>query len=131
LSGFDLAGKRVLLPRAAVARDLLPRALRERGACVDVLEAYRTIVPESAGRQAAQIFGGPHKPDWITFTSSSTVQNFAQVAGVKALEGVSVASIGPVTTATAKKLGVTVTVEASPFTTDGLVAGILKGVTLT
>jgi uroporphyrinogen III methyltransferase / synthase len=124
LSGFDLAGKQVLLPRAAVARDLLPRALRERGACVDVVEAYRTIVPESAARHAAQIFGSPHKPDWITFTSSSTVQNFVQAAGATALEGVRVASIGPVTTATAKKLGVIVTIEATPYTTDGLVAGI-------
>ncbi len=126
LSEFDLAGKRVLLPRAAVARDVLPRTLRERGACVDVVEAYRTMVPESAATQAAQIFGGSRKPDWITFTSSSTVQNFVQAAGVKALEGVKVASIGPVTTATAKKLGLAVTVEASPYTTDGLVAGIVK-----
>ena len=129
LAKLDLAGKRVLLPRAAVARDLLPCALRERGACVDVVEAYRTVIPESAARQAEQVFGGSRKPDWITFTSSSTVQNFVQAAGVKALEGVKVASIGPVTTATAKKLGVMVTVEASPFTTDGLVAGIVKGVT--
>ena len=127
LSKFDLAGKRVLLPRAAVARDVLPRTLRDRGACVDVVEAYRTVVPESAVRQAEQIFGGSHKPDWITFTSSSTVQNFVQVAGAKVLEGVNVASIGPVTTATAKKLGVSVTIEASPYTTDGLVAAIVKG----
>ncbi len=126
LSKFDLTGKRVLLPRAAVARDLLPRALRERGACVDVVEAYRTIVPESAARHAAEIFGGSRRPDWITFTSSSTVQNFVRTAGIKALEGVKVASIGPVTTATAKKLGVAVTVEASPYSTDGLVAAIVK-----
>lgn len=127
LSKFDLAGKRVLLPRAAVARDVLPRALRDSGACVDVVEAYRTVVPESTVRQAEQIFGGADRPDWITFTSSSTVQNFVQTAGAKALEGVKVASIGPVTTATAKKLGIAVTVEASPYTTDGLVAAIVKG----
>ena len=131
LSKFDLAGKRVLLPRAAVARDVLPRALRDRGACVDVVEAYRTVVPESAVRQAEQIFGGSHKPDWITFTSSSTVQNFVQAAGAKALEGVKVASIGPVTTASVRKLGVAVTVEASPYTTDGLVAAIVHRVTVT
>jgi len=131
LSKFDLAGKRVLLPRASVARDVLPRALRDRGACVDVVEAYRTIIPESAVRQAEQIFGGSRKPDWITFTSSSTVQNFVQAAGANALEGVKVASIGPVTTATAKKLGVAVTIEAGPYTTDGLVEGIVKAVTAT
>jgi uroporphyrinogen-III synthase len=114
-----------------VARDVLPRALRDRGTCVDVVEAYRTIVPESAVRQAEQIFGGSRKPDWVTFTSSSTVQNFVQAAGATALHGVKVASIGPVTTATAKKLGITVTVEASPYTTDGLVASIVKDVTAT
>jgi uroporphyrinogen III methyltransferase/synthase len=129
LSKFDLAGKRVLLPRAAVARDVLPRTLRDRGVCVDVVEAYRTIIPESAVRQSEQIFGCPRKPDWITFTSSSTVQNFVQAAGARVLEGVKVASIGPVTTATAKKLGVAVAVEASPYTTDGLVAAIVKDVT--
>jgi uroporphyrinogen III methyltransferase/synthase len=121
---IDLEGKRVLLPRAAVARDILPRELRARGACVDVVEAYRTVVPESAARQAADLFSG-RKISWITFTSSSTAQNFVQVAGTDVLRGVNVASIGPVTTATAKNLGVTVTVEARVFTTDGLVEAIL------
>ena len=123
----DLAGKRALLPRAAVARDLLPRKLRERGASVDVVEAYRTVVPEGAGRRAAEIFGTSHKPDWITFTSSSTVQNFVEIAGAKALESVKVASIGPVTTATAGKLGIEVTVQATVYTSDGLIHAILGG----
>ena len=121
----DLAGKRVLLPRAAVARDVLPIELRKRGACVDVVEVYRTIVPESAGKQAAEIFGSVRKPDWITFTSSSTVQNFVRVAGADALRDVKVASIGPVTTATAKKMGISVSTEANIYTTDGVVAAIL------
>ena len=60
---------------------------------------------ESAAKQAAEIFGGARKPDWITFTSSSTVQNFVQRGGSEGARGVKVASIGPVTTATAKKLG--------------------------
>jgi uroporphyrinogen III methyltransferase/synthase len=126
-SAVDLRGKRVLLPRAAVARDILPGTLRERGAAVDVVEAYRTVVPEDAARRAAEIFGGAHKPHWITFTSSSTVQNFVQAAGAKALEGVNVASIGPVTTATAKKLGLQVAAEAAVYTTDGLIEAILGG----
>jgi uroporphyrinogen III methyltransferase / synthase len=125
---IDLAGKRVLLPRAAVARDLLPRKLRERGASVDVVDAYQTRVPEDAARRQAEIFSGPHKPDWITFTSSSTVRNFAQFAGIKLLEGVKVASIGPVTTASTTKLGIEVTVEASPHTTEGVIAAILQHV---
>lgn len=123
---IDLDGKRMLLPRAAVARDILPRKLRERGACVDVVDAYRTVAPEGLAKQAAEIFSGPRKPDWITFTSSSTVQNFVQVAGRDALGGVKVASIGPVTSATAKRLGLEISVEAKVYTGDGLVAAILQ-----
>lgn len=121
----DLEGKRILLPRAAVARDVLPRELQRRGACVDVVEAYRTILPAGAEQQAAEIFIPDSKPDWITFTSSSTVQNFVQIAGPSMLTGVKVASIGPVTTARAKKLGVKVTAEARVYTTDGLIKAIL------
>src|SRR5260370_12177532 len=69
---IDLTAKRVLLPRAAVARDILPRKLRERGACVDVVEAYRTVVPEKLAKQAGDAFGSGRKPEWITFTRSST-----------------------------------------------------------
>jgi uroporphyrinogen III methyltransferase/synthase len=123
---IDLGGKRMLLPRAAVARDLLPRKLRERGARVDVVEAYRTVVPEDAVTRATEVFGASRKPDWITFTSSSTVQNFVRIAGAKALEGVKVASIGPVTTATAKKLGVEVTAQAAVYTSEGLIHAILN-----
>jgi uroporphyrinogen III methyltransferase/synthase len=93
---------------------------------VDVVAAYRTVVPEGASRQAAELFKSGRKISWIIFTSSSTVQNFVQVAGADALGGVNVASIGPVTSATAKKLGVTVTVEASVYTANGLVEAILR-----
>jgi uroporphyrinogen-III synthase len=119
---YDLAGKRILLPRAAVARDLVPAELALRGASVDVVEAYRTVVPEGAAERARVVFA--RKPDWITFTSSSTVQNFVAVAGIDALEGVKVASIGPVTSATARSLGIAVTAEAREFTIDGLVEAI-------
>jgi uroporphyrinogen-III synthase len=122
---FDLAGKRVLLPRAAVARDLVPVELARRGAQIDVVEAYRTFAPEGAGAQAAKLFGAGRKPDCIAFTSSSTVQNFAAVAGLEALAGVKVASIGPVTTATALRLGIAVDAEARTFTVDGLVEAVL------
>ena len=122
---FDLAGKRILLPRAAVARDVLPAELTRRGARVDVVEAYRTVVPESAARQAAEVFGAARKPDWITFTSSSTVQNFVSVAGAQALAGVKVASIGPVTSATAQRLGIRVDAQAEMYDTAGLVKALL------
>jgi uroporphyrinogen III methyltransferase/synthase len=124
--GHELAGKRVLLPRAAVARDLVPAELTRRGAHVDVVEAYRTAVPRDLGARARTVFFGERKPDWITFTSSSTVANFVQAAGGHTLEGVKVASIGPVTSATIRKFGLAVTVEASPYNIEGLVAAIVR-----
>ena len=123
-AGEDLSGKRVLLPRAAVARDVAPEALRARGAVVDVVEAYRTVIPEDAAERAREIFG-VRKPDWITFTSSSTVNNFVAAAGRKALAGVRVASIGPVTSRTLREHGVAVDVEAPVYTTDGLIEAII------
>ncbi|MBV9506738.1 MAG: uroporphyrinogen-III C-methyltransferase [Acidobacteriia bacterium] len=124
LAAHDLAGKRVLLPRAAVARDLVPVELARRGALVDVVEVYRTVVPEELAAQARELFTPPDKPDCITFTSSSTVQNLVSTIGAAPLEGVSVASIGPVTSDTARKLGITVTAEAAVYTVDGLVTAI-------
>src|SRR5579862_1549345 len=100
-TAHDLTGRRILLPRAAVARDLVPVELKRRGAQVDVVEAYRTAAPEGA-------FELTPPPDWITFTSSSTVRNFVSKAGPTALAGVRVASIGPVTSATARQLGIQV-----------------------
>ena len=129
-ASHNLAGQRILLPRAAVARDLVPVELARRGAVVDVVEAYRTAVPEGARAAAAEIFGATQKPDWVTFTSSSTVRNLVAVAGAAAVGGVKAASIGPITSATARELGIEVTVEASVFTVDGLVEAILRAVSL-
>jgi uroporphyrinogen III methyltransferase/synthase len=117
-AAHDLTGQRILLPRAAVARDLVPVELARRGAQVDVVEAYRTAAPDRA-------FDLAEKPDWITFTSSSTVQNFVAMAGAEALAGVKVASIGPITSATARNLGIEVTAEANVYTTEGLIEAIL------
>jgi uroporphyrinogen III methyltransferase/synthase len=121
----QLEGTRILLPRAAVARDVVPDNLRTRGAHVDVVEAYRTVLPENAAERAKTIFTGKRKPDWITFTSSSTVQNFVSVASPESLSGVRVASIGPITTRTARDLGIDVDVEARKFTIDGLVEAMI------
>jgi uroporphyrinogen III methyltransferase/synthase len=129
LGDEDLNGKRILLPRAAAARDTLPAGLRARGAAVDVAPAYRTAAPENLATQARALLGGFPRPDWITFTSSSTVQNLIAATGSDALAGIRVASIGPVTSATAKRLGLAVAVEASHFDEDGLVEAILaKGI---
>lgn len=119
LARQGMAGKRVLLPRAAVARDVIPETLREMGAVVDVVETYRTVVPDPA-----PVFPR-ERPHWATFTSSSTVKNFLALAGHAALEGVRVASIGPVTSETARRHGVRVDAEARVYTMEGLVAAIL------
>ena len=123
-ASHDLIGRRVLLPRAAVARDLVPDALRARGAHVDAVEAYRTGLPEDTGRLAERVLSA-RRPDWVAFTSSSTVTNFVQIAGAEALRGVKVASIGPVTTATARQLGVEVTAEGRQYTLSGLLQAIV------
>jgi uroporphyrinogen III methyltransferase/synthase len=129
LSHEDLSGKRILLARAEVARDTLPAGLRPLGAHVDVVAAYRTVTPENLAEHARELLKGPRKPDWITFTSSSTVQNMVTAVGVETLKGIRVASIGPVTSATARALGIEVTVEASRFDENGLIEAILsKGI---
>jgi uroporphyrinogen III methyltransferase/synthase len=124
----DVRGKRILLPRAAVARDVIPEELARLGAQVDVVEAYRNVPPPDAAERVRAVFSGSHRPDWITFTSSSTVTNFIEIAGPGQLEGVHAASIGPVTSATLRSHGIEPAVEASEYTIDGLVAAILKNV---
>lgn len=124
-AAHDMAARRVLLPRAAEARDVLPRELARRGAQVDVVEAYRTVVPDDAERRAREVFSAVPKPDFITFTSSSTVRHFLGFAPPGALDGVKAVSIGPVTTRTARESGIEVAAEATEFTTDGLVEAIL------
>ena len=122
LCDFELGGSKVLIARAAVARDILPDELRRRGAGVDVVEAYRTGAPVDLGARATAALES--KTDWITFTSSSTATNLIAACGLDLLKRSRVASIGPVTSATLRDSGVTVTVEASPHTLPGLVEAI-------
>ena len=124
LADYDLTGVRVLIARAAVARDLLPTELARCGARVDVVEAYRTVAPADLTERAADVLS--RKPDWITFTSSSTAQNLVDAVGVEALLGVRCASIGPITTATLRANGIPVAVEASVYTIPGLVQALLN-----
>ena len=98
--------------------------LRRRGAIVDVVEAYHTVLPPDAAPNARGIFGHDPRPDWMTFTSSSTVKNLLRVVSPEELKGVKVASIGPVTSETARQLGLEIAIEASEFTVDGLVAAL-------
>jgi uroporphyrinogen III methyltransferase/synthase len=118
----DLQFRRILLPRAAVARDLVPRELSRRGAQVDVVDAYQTTAPLGLAERVRLVLD--RKPHWITFTSSSTVTNFVAAAGREALDGIKIASIGPVTSDTLREHGVEPTVEAQPHTIGGLVDAI-------
>ncbi len=121
----DLQFRRILLPRAAVARDLVPRELSRRGAQVDVVDRrprHQTVAPSGLADRARLMLD--KKPHWITFTSSSTVTNFVAAAGREALQEIKVASIGPITSATLREHGVEPTVEAQPHTIDGLVDAI-------
>jgi uroporphyrinogen-III synthase len=72
------------------------------------------------------VFGAGRRPHWVTVTSSSTVTNLLAVAGGEALEGVKLASIGPVTSEVARKHGLSVAVEASPYTVEGLIEAIVQ-----
>ncbi len=130
LGDRDLRGKAFLIPRARVARDLVPRGLEERGARVEVVEAYQTVVPEISPEELARLLTPP--PDAITFTSSSTATNFAKLVGenrlAETLRGVVIASIGPITSQTLAKLGLTVTLEAQESTMAGLVRAIAEHV---
>ena len=123
LSAHDLSGARVLIARAAVARDTLPAELTRRGAHVDVVEAYRTLPPDDLAQRATALLA--RQPHWITFTSSSTARNLVSAIGPAALKNVRTASIGPITSATLRELGVPVTIEATTFTVPGLIEAIL------
>ncbi|MBX5479378.1 MAG: uroporphyrinogen-III synthase [Pyrinomonas methylaliphatogenes] len=124
-----LRGMVFLLPRAAVARDYLPRALEEAGARADVVPAYRTVRPQSTDRARieALLIGG--SVDCITFTSSSTVTNFAQLFDTtdlsKLLEGVAVACIGEITARTAAEYGLQTHIQPEEYTTAALVRAIV------
>jgi len=123
-------GKRVLLVRAKVARDVIPNDLRRAGAYVDVVEAYRTVVPNASRRRLQAALRNPkRRPHVVTFTSSSTVKNFVELLGrrqLRSLDGVRMSSIGPVTSATLREFMLPVDIAAKEFTIPGLVAAIVK-----
>jgi uroporphyrinogen-III synthase len=125
-----VGGQRVLLVRAAVARDVIPRELQKVGATVDVVEAYETVVPASSKKKLQSVMEDPkHRPHVLTFTSSSTVRNFVELLGGRErrvpLDGIRFASIGPITSATLREFGLPVHVEASEYTIAGLIGAIV------
>jgi uroporphyrinogen III methyltransferase / synthase len=121
LSEIDVEGRPVLLARAAEARDVLPDALRERGAEVDVVALYETVAepPDDAAIEAAR------DADYVTFTSSSTVRNLVRAVGDRLPAAARVVSIGPVTSAAAREAGLEVDVEADRHDIEGLVEALL------
>src|SRR5271165_4713442 len=144
-----VSGKRVVLIRAKVARDVIPEELRAAEALVDVIEAYETVVPEkSRARLRGLMKNANRRPHIVTFTSSSSAKNFAELLcgsgapprsdGAKprphrdlrpftadSLRDVQFASIGPVTSATLRELQLPVSIEAREFTMGGLIRAIV------
>lgn len=128
LRRFDLEGKRILLPRAAEAREVLAVGLREAGAVVDEVAVYQTR-GDGDSEKARALFtsGAGQRPEVITLTSSSTARHLAELLGdeiTALLRDVVIASIGPITSRTARELGFHVDVEADDHSVPGLVQAI-------
>jgi uroporphyrinogen III methyltransferase/synthase len=127
----DVRGRSVLLPRAEVARDALPDALRAAGANVDVVAAYRNATPDEPTRTHLASLISERAVDVVTFTAPSTVREVLAVLGADGpalLEKLCVASIGPVTTEAAIKAGVRVDVTATEYTAEGLTLALIAHV---
>jgi uroporphyrinogen III methyltransferase/synthase len=121
-----VAGKRVLLPRAAAARDVLPVQLRAHGAVVEEVATYTTTLPPVADDLRALLLGGG--ADLITFTSSSTVQNFVAIFKGEiepVLAHAAVGCIGPVTADTARSYGMHVAIQPRAYTIPAFVEAIV------
>jgi len=129
--GDRVSGSRILLARAAVARDVIPEELVRRGAIVDVVDAYRTVIPQGAVESVRRVFADDARlPDAVTFTSSSTVKNFfslwreAGFAGVP--HEVSAVSIGPITSETLREFDWEPALEAKVQDVAGLVEAVIQ-----
>lgn len=123
----EVAGQRLLLPRADIAREALAVDLRQKGAVVDEIAAYRTVTQPPDRQTVERVLA--KRPDVVTFTSSSTVRGFlAALSGVnvaEALRGVAVACIGPITAKTAREAGLTPHIIAEEYTMPGLTRAIV------
>lgn len=128
LNSTEIRGRRILMPRAAKARQILPETLRQWGASVDVVPAYETVLPADCHFGLRELF--EKQIDAITFTSSSTVENFLRLLEGEdpnqILQAVIVACIGPITARTAMDSGLRVDIISSEFTVAGLVGAIVR-----
>lgn len=124
-------GQRVLLCRAKDARDVIPSELRQRGAFVDVVEAYETVMPPASRLALRAALRNPaQRPHLITFTSSSTVRNYVVLLGIRSgcsqlVEGILNASIGPITSASLRRYQLSVDVQAEEYTIPGIIQAIV------
>jgi len=121
LAAIEISGRPVLIARAAEARDVLPEALRERGAEVDVVSLYETVREDPAPEAVEAAQGA----DYVTFTSASTVRNLTEALGDNFPTSTRVVSIGPITSEAARAVGLEVHVEAECHDVDGLVEALL------
>lgn len=125
----DMAGKRILIPRAMEARDVLPETLRRWGATVDVVAAYRTVAARSEGPRLRALLG-EKKIDVVTFTSSSTATRFGALFEGEdlgeLLSSSAVACIGPITRETVEGMGIRVDVVAEDYTVAGLITAMVE-----
>ena len=128
-AGMDLKGSKILIPRAAKARDVLPEGLKKLGASVDVVATYQTVNSGRKKEELAELISD-NKVDVITFTSSSTVTNFVEIMGrdFKLPAHVDIACIGPVTADTAKKAGFRINISQEEYTMEGLVQSLVDHV---
>jgi uroporphyrinogen-III synthase len=125
-----MQGVRVLLPRAEVARDVAPNALRTLGAEVDIVDAYRSGIPSASKAELLALRERGWQPDWIVFTSSSTVTHFLAVGGESYLPHTRVLSIGPATSSTMRANRIVPDVECKAHTNEGIVEALLGHVSL-
>jgi len=127
----NLKDRRILLPRARAAREYLPNALMHLGAHVDAIEAYQTIKPEIDRESIVRLFSDA-SVDAITFTSSSTVTNFAEILGLTdlsdLLSGTIVACIGPITAGTAAAYGLNRVVQPAEYNSSALVDALVVAI---
>ena len=124
-----IKGKNILLPRAEVAREILPEELNKRGAKVDVVTSYRTVKPKERTEEIKELFK-EGKIDIVTFTSSSTVTNFLSMfkngEAVEFLKNAKVASIGPITRDTALDYGIETAIMPKKYTIPALAEAIVE-----
>ncbi len=129
LCEHSVRAKRFLMPRALAAREVLPEKLRERGALVDIVPAYQTVLPEQDAHKIRTLLTNC-EIDCLTFTSSSTVSNFFALIGNEDLQRcrdrMAVACIGPITAETAAKFGLKTSIMPSEYTIRGLVGSIVS-----